>query len=177
MAFTAIGLEADHAYWLSGLTLRDGGGTNPLGTIEVRSEGFGTSDPTASGTMVDGGVLTGGLLPALSYERQRKEWGPTPSTPVADRLDIRATNISAVTIDAARARVSCSASLAVQSDGPLDVRLTGCGGGAEGVTTGSSLPDTGVAPPAEPPVVPVLLAVIALLLLKAAHPGRRHAPS
>src|SRR5258708_79797 len=109
MAFPAIGLEADHAYWLSGLTLRDGGGANPLGNIDVRSEGFGTGDPTPSGTLADGGVLTGGLLPALGYERQRKEWGPTPSTPVADRLDIKATNVRSVTINAARARVSCSA--------------------------------------------------------------------
>jgi hypothetical protein len=126
MAFPSIGLESDHAYWLSGLSVRDSSGTNPLGTIDVRSEGFGTGDPTPSGTEVDGGALTGGTIPAISYERQRQEWGAVPATPVADKLDITATNVKAVTIDAARAKVSCNAVLNIHSDGPLQVTLAGC---------------------------------------------------
>ena len=126
MAFPNLGLETDHAYWVSGLALRDGSGTNPLGTIDVRSEGFGTGDPTPSGTELDGGALTGGTIPAISYERQRQEWGTTPTTPVADKLDITATNVKVVTIDAARAKVSCNAALNIHSDGPLQVTLAGC---------------------------------------------------
>jgi hypothetical protein len=127
MAFPALGIEADHAYWLSGLALRDGSGDNPLGTIDVRSEAFGTGDPTPSGTMVDAGVLTGGLFPSIGYERQRKEWGPAPATPAADTLDVTATNVRAVTVDLARARVDCNVKLNVKTDGPLQVSLPGCG--------------------------------------------------
>jgi hypothetical protein len=126
MAFPGIGLEADHAYWLSGLTLRNGSGANPLGTIDVRSEAFGTGDPTPSGTIADGGMLTGGTIPALGYERQRQEWGPVPATPVANTLDIKATNVSTVTIDVARAQVDCNVHLNITSDGPVSVNLAGC---------------------------------------------------
>jgi hypothetical protein len=146
MTFPAIGLEADHAYWLSGLTLRDAGGGNPLGTIDVRSEGFGTGDPTPTSTLVDGGALTGGTIPAIGYERQRKEWGPVPSTPVADKLDIKATNVRAVTINVARARVSCNPTLDIQSDGPLQVSLAGCSRTVS-YTPRATLPPTTADPP------------------------------
>jgi hypothetical protein len=48
---------------------------------------------------------------------------------VADALDINAGNIGTVTIDAARARVDCSAQLHVTTDGPLKVKLADCPGG------------------------------------------------
>ena len=41
---------AGHAYWVSDVTLRNASGTAPLGTIDVRSRGFGVGDPTPSGT-------------------------------------------------------------------------------------------------------------------------------
>ena len=40
--------------------------------------------------------------------------------------DIKSQNIRTVTIDVARARVGCDASLNVTSDGPLTVTLAGC---------------------------------------------------
>jgi hypothetical protein len=127
MAFPSIGLEADHAYWLSGVHLRDATGATPLGTIDVRSEGFGVGDPTPSGTQAGGGALTGGILPAIAYEEQSQTWGSAPVTPVADTLDINAKNVSAMTIDLGRARVDCNAKLNVTTDGPVQVNLTGCG--------------------------------------------------
>jgi hypothetical protein len=126
MAFPALGLEVDHAYWLSGITLRDGSGASPLGTIDVRSEGFGVGDPTPSGTQLGGGALSGGRLPAIAYEEQSQSWGAAPAAPVADKLDINAGNVSAVTIDVARARVDCNVALNITSDGPLHVSFTGC---------------------------------------------------
>jgi hypothetical protein len=129
MDFPADGTTAGHAYWVYGVTLREGGGTAPLGTIDVRSHGFGTGDPVAGATTHGAGVLTGGTIPAIPYTSQGKAWGPAPNDPVADTLDVNAQNVSAVSIDAARARVDCSASLDVTTDGPLAVTLTDCAKG------------------------------------------------
>ena len=60
MDFPADGTTAGHAYWLYGVSLRDAGGSAPLGTIDVRSEGFGVGDPAASETQHGAGALTGG---------------------------------------------------------------------------------------------------------------------
>jgi hypothetical protein len=43
--------------------------------------------------------------------------------------DVDAQNVSAVSIDAARARVDCSAGLNVTTDGPLAVTLADCAKG------------------------------------------------
>src|SRR5205823_8888478 len=53
-----IGLDGDHAYWVSGLKLRDVGSGS--GKIDAASHGFGVGDPTASGTQLGSGMLTGG---------------------------------------------------------------------------------------------------------------------
>jgi hypothetical protein len=92
----------------------------------VRSRGFGLGDPTPSATTTGAGTLTGGASPAIPYTSRTKTWGSAPSTPVEDRLDINAQNISTVTIDAARARVTCDAQLNITSDGPLDVNMVNC---------------------------------------------------
>ncbi|HKN94211.1 MAG TPA: glucodextranase DOMON-like domain-containing protein [Thermoleophilaceae bacterium] len=127
MDFPEMGGPANHAYWLSGLTLRDASGSAPLGTIDVRSEGFGVSDPVAGATQHGAGALTGGTLPAIAYTSQSKQWGPALPALRRDRLDINAQNVSAVTIDPSRAHVSCGAALNVQTDGPVSVTLAGCG--------------------------------------------------
>jgi predicted esterase len=127
MDFPEMGAPANHAYWLSGLTLRDSSGDAPRGTVDVRSEGFGTGDPTALPTQHGAGALTGGTLPAIAYTSQSRQWGPVPPALVRNRLDISAKNISALTIDPGRAHVSCAAALNVQTDGPVSVTLAGCG--------------------------------------------------
>jgi hypothetical protein len=127
MDFPGVDTVADHAYWLSGLTLRDSSGDAPRGAIDVRSEGFGAGDPPAGPTENGGGALTGGTLPAIAYTSQSKSWGPAPPAPVRNVLNIDASNISTLTIDPKRARVSCSAQLNVATDGPLTVTLGGCG--------------------------------------------------
>jgi hypothetical protein len=134
MDFPADGTTAGHAYWLYGVTLRNAAGAAPLGTIDVRSEGFGVADPAPSATQHGAGALTGGQIPAIPYTSQTRTWGEPPSAPVADTLDITATNVSSVTIDAARARVDCGAHVNVTSDGPLKIKLTDCQGNAAGAT-------------------------------------------
>lgn len=126
MDFPGVGTVGDHAYWLSGLHLRDDSGQAPLGTIDVRSKGFGVGDPVPSGTELGGGLLTGGELPALSYTRQYQEWGPAPRFEPDNALVIEAENIEHVTIHPERARVGCDARLSVDSDGPVEVTLAGC---------------------------------------------------
>ncbi len=129
MDFPADGTSSGHAYWVYGVTLREGGGAAPLGTVDVRSEGFGKGDPAAGETTHGAGVLTGGTIPAIPYTSQAKAWGPAPAEASADALQITATNVSSFTIDAKRAKIDCKAALHVSTDGPLQVTLADCRGG------------------------------------------------
>ncbi len=126
MDFAADGTTAGHAYWVYDVGLRDPSGTAPLGKVDVRSEGFGVGDPPPSETQHGAGTLTGGVIPAIPYTSQSKSWGTAPSAPVRDALDITATNLSHVTVDARRAKVDCAAQLNVTSDGPIEVTLADC---------------------------------------------------
>ena len=121
------GLGADHAYWLSGLRLRDRSKDPPDGTIDVVSHGFGRGDPPAQPTQRGAGVLTGANIPPVPYTTQSRDWGAAPAQPVRNALDITASNIASVTIDVQRARVGCDTALVVNTDGPLTVTLAGCG--------------------------------------------------
>ncbi|HEX5271550.1 MAG TPA: dienelactone hydrolase family protein, partial [Gemmataceae bacterium] len=115
MDFADVGLRADHVYWLSGLTVRDPSQTR--GTLDVRSEGFCTGDAAASATQFGSGVA------ATPYTREYKTWGDAPSAPCADTLDISATNVSHIVVDARRARVDCNATINLSADGPVDVKI------------------------------------------------------
>jgi hypothetical protein len=137
MDFAADGTSAGHAYWVYGVALRDSSGSAPLGSVDVRSQGFGVGDPTPGATQHGAGALTGGTIPAIPYTSQSKAWGPAPSEPAHDALNISATNVSHVTIDAARAKVDCKAQLDVTTDGPLTVTLEDCHGGGRKTITES----------------------------------------
>jgi Prolyl oligopeptidase family len=121
----AVGLNADHVYWLGGLKLRDTSVSPPIGTIDVVSHGFGVGDPAPNPTVSDAGEFVGTNGP-VSVTSQARDWGDTPRTPVRNAIDIRAVNVSAVTIYPLRARVNCNAKINVDSDGPIDVTLAGC---------------------------------------------------
>jgi hypothetical protein len=121
--FPMLGLNADHAYWISGLRPRNPG---TKATIDASSHGIPAGDPTPSGEQHGAGVLTGGMIPALAYVRQYQTWGPAPRTKTADVLDIRATNLAGATVDPARAGLGCRARVNVTSDGPVVIRLAGC---------------------------------------------------
>jgi hypothetical protein len=126
MDFPADGTTSGHAYWVYGVQLRNGTGAAPLGTIDVRSEGFGVADPPAAATQAGGGALTGGTLPAIPYTSETKTWGAAPGAAAKNTLDITATNVSHVTIDGKRAKVNCHPQLNVKSDGPITVTLADC---------------------------------------------------
>jgi hypothetical protein len=128
--FPKAGLNGDHAYWLSGLTIRSASHTSsngePIGQIDAFSHGFGLGHPTASGQRSGAGTLTGGYLGTLTFARQFQTWGRTPNVTKADAIDIVATNIATVTIDARRAHVDCHVKLHITSDGPIHVRVVDC---------------------------------------------------
>ena len=113
---------ADHAYWISGVRIRDPE-ASPVGTIDARSEAFGLGDPEPRQGPSANRTLEGGARGPMPYFHRQQDWGPAPSTPKADRLVVRATNVAAATVDARRARLSCSPVLDVQSDGPFDLRV------------------------------------------------------
>ena len=129
MDFPADRTAAGHAYWITGLALRDPAADDGVGTVDASSHGFGEGDPVAAPTQRGAGALTGGRLPAIAYESQARSWGDAPAKTRDDALDITATNLATVTIDPDRAHVDCDAQLHVTTDGPLHITLTGCPGG------------------------------------------------
>lgn len=117
------GIQGDHAYWVSAVTVRQSGTD---GQIDVFSHGFGTSDPAASGSQPGTGTLTGGNMGPLAYASLTQTWGPATPAPAGDTLDVNATNVATATIDPSRAHVDCNAKVNVTSDGPIAITLAGC---------------------------------------------------
>ena len=124
ISFARYRLVANHAYWISGLTVRH---TGSKGTIDAVSRGIPSGNPTPSGEQHGAGVLTGGLIPAIGYMRQYQTWGAPPNEIRRDVLDVRATNLATATIDPGRAGLSCHARVHVTTDGPIKITLAGCG--------------------------------------------------
>jgi hypothetical protein len=116
------GLVGDHAYWMSDIQSRSGA----LGTIDVKSHGFGLKDAPPAPVVTGAGVETGSTVPVNAYTTEHRTKPAPVAAPVANRLDITATNIRTVTIDPHQAKVTCDADLNVTTDGPLTVRLIGC---------------------------------------------------
>ena len=115
------GAVADHAYWISDLRLRVP--TRQRGTVDVRSEGFGQAVARPTGVTRSTGLMPGGSRGPQAFVRREQGWREG-TAPRRDRLVVRATNVASMTIDARRARVSCSPEIVVeQADGPVDVKV------------------------------------------------------
>jgi len=127
MDFSSAGTVANHAYWLSGLALRDRSGNAPLGRVDARSEGFGLIDPAKNPTQTGPGTLEGGNLGTMPYNERLKTWDPSTSTTAHQVLHLNAQNLAQVVVHPARARLNCNAHLDVTTDGPLTLTLAGCG--------------------------------------------------
>jgi hypothetical protein len=121
----AVGLNADHVYWISGLRIRDAGLVPPIGSIDVFSHGFGLGDPPLLPTQTESGQFQGATA-IVPYSMQAQDWGAAPSIPVENLIDLTASNVSQVTLNPARANVDCSVRLNVRTDGPLLVSFFGC---------------------------------------------------
>ena len=120
------GLVGNKAYWLAGIETRSTDRTQ-TGTIDVVSRGFGLADAPVAPMVPNAGMEAGTTIALNAYtSEQRIKPAPLPAVAL-DRLDITARNIATVTIDRKRARVSCNAVLNVVTDGPLTVRMSGCG--------------------------------------------------
>jgi predicted esterase len=126
----SYGITGDHAYWVSGLTIRSASHTatngDPEGEIDVFSHGFGTADPVASGSQPGTGTLTGGNMGPLTYASLTQTWSPPAPAPASDTLDVNATNMATATINPSRAHVDCNAQVNVTTDGPITITLAGC---------------------------------------------------
>ncbi len=127
MDFPGVKSVADHAYWLSGLRLRDRAGEAPLGEVDAVSRGFGVTDPEPQATRSGGGSLEGGDVGPIAYTEQAREWSEPGRAPARDVLEVTATNLSTITVHPKRAKLGCGAELDVDTDGPLTVALAGCG--------------------------------------------------
>jgi hypothetical protein len=126
MDFPDVGTVADHAYWLSGLALRDDSGAAPLGEIDANSKAFGVGDPKPRPTETGVGTLSGGTYPVLGYAKHSKRWNPAPNIRPRDALHLDATNIAHAVVNPKRAKLSCHPHLDVSTDGPLTLKLAGC---------------------------------------------------
>jgi pimeloyl-ACP methyl ester carboxylesterase len=137
-----FGMNADHAYWVSGLTVRDphyqgkvsqsvktdgSSAWAPYGRIDVVSHGRGRGEPEPNAVVKTSGTFSFGVdYPWPRYNGQEVTWKPPTTAPVRNVLDIVAENIATVTIDPARAKVTCAATINLISDGPTIVTMTGC---------------------------------------------------
>ncbi len=121
---SSYGVMSDHAYWISGLTVRQSGSE---GQIDALPHGFGVGDPSPSGIQPGASTLTGGNMGTLAYTSSSQTWGPTPSAPASDSIDITAANLATASINVQRADVDCNVKLNITTDGPIAVTLQGCG--------------------------------------------------
>jgi hypothetical protein len=119
-AGSAVG---DHAYWVSGLSVRDTKAA-PTGTIDARSAGFGFGDAPMLDVASTQGSLEGGSHGPMAYQRRERRWGPEPKLTKTNKLFVKATNIGAATLDGSRARVGCAPKLYLTTDGPLDLGMS-----------------------------------------------------
>lgn len=117
-------IVGNHAYWLSDIGVRD---TSVVarGAVDAVSRGFGTIDPVASAPQSGAGAIIGSLG-LQAFVSQFKTWGLPAAAASLDRLDLVARNVVTLSVDMQRAGLSCNAALAVDTDGPLKVRLQGC---------------------------------------------------
>jgi hypothetical protein len=112
---------ADHAYWLSGLTVKEGAAR---GTIDVRSLGFGHGDAPVGEVQSGSGTLDGGARGPTPYASQTLEWGDEPAEAREDKLIVTATDVATAVVDAARARVSCAPQIELNGDVDLKVECS-----------------------------------------------------
>jgi hypothetical protein len=142
---TGLALRFDSAYWVSGLRVRDGGA---LGTADATSLALPhfaetiTRIDTVRGNVESGADLCGPNPEVRTNETWRErgvdiELGPP--APGLNALNATLTNLAAATFDLTRAGVDVAraATIAVTTDGPAAVTLTGLTNGQPVLLDGS----------------------------------------
>lgn len=117
---------ADHAYWLSNLKVRNVGTAGEGGLVDAYSHGFGLGTSKGKGVASSTGILQGGAHGPMLYLRSSQDQEDAEKINTLDRLTITAKNISTMTVDVRRARLSCSPVIKAVTDGPLTIVLKGC---------------------------------------------------
>jgi hypothetical protein len=115
------GMTANHAYWLSGIEIRDPAASDDLGTVDAFSHGFGLADP-----VVNPEQATSGTSGSFTFTGQLRTWQDPRQVAATAVLELTLSNVAAVTIDARRAHLKCDAALHISTDGPVTIRLAGC---------------------------------------------------
>ena len=118
----SIGVVADHAYWVSAIRPRAAGDA----TVDVRSLAFGVAQSHLTPLTRGAGALIGGAY-VLGYASRTQSFLSPVLAPGNDVLSMDLTNVSSLTVDVHRARVSCNVRLTGRADGPVNVTLLGCG--------------------------------------------------
>jgi hypothetical protein len=116
-------LVFDHAYWISGLRVRDtSAGLTAYGTADATTHGRLDTQPDAVATPPASG--TQGTYPYLETGRQPE---PTTDGPTTNKLSAALTNLRAVTFDLPRMNLRTTSPLSVSltTDGPVEIRLHG----------------------------------------------------
>lgn len=117
------GLVADHAYWVSGVRLRDHSVRDDTSTargyVAAKSRAFGEGDPIPTKIV---SAHTGRPYPATI---DGTGWKGLRSEPRSNAIDVDIRNLSGVTIDGRRARLTGERPLTVKitSDGGARIRL------------------------------------------------------
>jgi hypothetical protein len=125
-----LGFAAGHAYWVADVEVRDRGADAPgdaHGRVDAVSHASGAGDPEPSETARGAGALTGGTIPTAFFTRQWRTWGPAPRHAPRDALSLETENVRSLTVAVRRAGLTCDAAVELASDGPVELRLAGCG--------------------------------------------------
>jgi hypothetical protein len=105
-----LGLVADHAYWVSGVTLADPDTDDVAkGVVDAFSHGHGLGRPEAE-RHGDGGVGPA----ALPWTEVGLDWADAPELEPANRVDVTLTNTAAATLDVVRAALDPDRELTVE---------------------------------------------------------------
>ncbi len=123
MDFPALNLVSNHAYWLSEMVVRDM--AKPRGSVEAVSRAIGQNDALAAPLQTSLGALAGKLL-LQAYVSQVMTWNAPTAAPVVDRLALVVRNLSTIKVNMQRAKLSCDATVTIDTDGPVTVILDGC---------------------------------------------------
>jgi hypothetical protein len=116
----AAGMVATDAYWLSDIVLADDAA---LGTLDAVADG---RRGTVTESAPSAGVLLGGLLPAMPYVVRGMAQTGEERLVGSDQLTLELGNVTSLTVDLARAGLSCDADLDVTTDVEVHIELVGC---------------------------------------------------